>query len=70
VEELRTSLADQAASLAMTEEWLRQEQVARQRAEAQLQQEQTTLVEARAVLEPRALGDPYSRSVGRMASAP
>jgi chromosome segregation ATPase len=37
-EELTTSLADKAASLAMTEEQLRQEGVARQQAEAQLQQ--------------------------------
>jgi chromosome segregation ATPase len=36
-EELRTSLADKAASLATTEEQLRQERVARQQAEAQLQ---------------------------------
>jgi hypothetical protein len=36
-EELRTSLADKAASLAATEEQLRQEWVARQQAEAQLQ---------------------------------
>jgi DNA repair exonuclease SbcCD ATPase subunit len=38
-EGLRTSLADKAAALATTEEQLRQEQVARQRVEAQLQQE-------------------------------
>jgi hypothetical protein len=36
-EELRTSLADKAAALATTEEQLRQEQVTRQQAEAQLQ---------------------------------
>jgi hypothetical protein len=36
-EELRTSLVDQAASLATMEEQLRQERVARQQAEAQLQ---------------------------------
>jgi hypothetical protein len=35
-EELRTSLADKAASLTTTEEQLRQERVARQQAEAQL----------------------------------
>jgi hypothetical protein len=39
-------LADKVASLAMTEEQLRQEQVARQLAEAQLQQEWTALAEA------------------------
>jgi chromosome segregation ATPase len=50
-EELRTSLADKAASLASTEEQLRRERVARQQAEAQLQQERTALVEARATLE-------------------
>jgi chromosome segregation ATPase len=44
-------LADQAASLATTEEHIRQERVARQQAEAQLQQERTTLAEARAALE-------------------
>jgi hypothetical protein len=44
-------LADQAASLATTEEQLRQERVAHQRAEAQLQQERTTLAEAWAALE-------------------
>jgi chromosome segregation ATPase len=43
-EELRTSLADKAASLATTEERIRQERVARQQAEAQLQQEWTALV--------------------------
>jgi chromosome segregation ATPase len=51
VVEVRTSLADKAASLAMTEEQLRQERVARQQAKAQLQQERTALVEARASLE-------------------
>jgi chromosome segregation ATPase len=50
-EELRTSLADKAASLATTEEQRRQERLARQQAEAQLQQERTTFVEARASLE-------------------
>jgi chromosome segregation ATPase len=50
-EELRTSLADKAASLATSENQLRQEQVARQQAEAQLQQERTALAEARATLE-------------------
>jgi chromosome segregation ATPase len=50
-EELRTSLADKAASLATTEEQLRQERVARQQAEAQLQQERTALAEARAAFE-------------------
>jgi hypothetical protein len=35
-EELRTSLADKAASLTTTEEQLQQERVARQQAEAQL----------------------------------
>jgi chromosome segregation ATPase len=50
-EELRTSLEDKAASLASTEEQLRQEQVARQQAEAQLQQKRTALVEAQAALE-------------------
>jgi hypothetical protein len=49
--ELRTSLADQAASLAVTEEQLGQERVARQQAEAQLQQERTALAEAQAALE-------------------
>jgi hypothetical protein len=39
-------LGDKAASLASTEEQLRQEQGARQQAEAQLQQERTALVEA------------------------
>jgi hypothetical protein len=43
VEELRTSLADKAASLASTEEQLRQERDTRQQAEAQLQQERTAL---------------------------
>jgi chromosome segregation ATPase len=38
-EEVRTSLADKAASLATTEKPLWQERVARQQAEAQLQQE-------------------------------
>jgi chromosome segregation ATPase len=50
-EELRTSLADKAASLATTEERLRQERVARQQAEAQLQQEWTALAKAQAALE-------------------
>jgi hypothetical protein len=36
VEELRNNLAGKAASLATTEEQLRQERVARQQAEAQL----------------------------------
>jgi DNA repair exonuclease SbcCD ATPase subunit len=51
VEQLRTSLADKAASLTSTEEQLHQERDARQQAEAQLQQERTTLAEARATLE-------------------
>jgi predicted nucleic acid-binding Zn-ribbon protein len=51
VEGLRTSLADKAASLATTEDQLRQEQVAHQQVEAQLQQERTALAEARAALE-------------------
>jgi chromosome segregation ATPase len=46
-EGLRTSLADKAAALAMTEDRLWQEQVVRQQAEAQLQQERTALAEAR-----------------------
>jgi chromosome segregation ATPase len=50
-EELWISLADKAASLATTEEQLRQERVARQQAEAQLQQEETNLAEAHATLE-------------------
>jgi hypothetical protein len=44
-------LADKAASLATMEEHLRQERVAHQQAEAQLQQELTSLAEARAALE-------------------
>jgi chromosome segregation ATPase len=55
-EELRTSLADKAAALATTEDWLRQEQVTRQQTEAHLQQERTTLTEARAALEHERLG--------------
>jgi chromosome segregation ATPase len=50
-EELRTSLADKASSLASTEEQLRQERVTRQQAEAQLQQDWTTLAEAWDALE-------------------
>jgi chromosome segregation ATPase len=50
-EGLRTSLADKAAALATAEEQLRQELVARQQAEGQLQQERAALVEARAALE-------------------
>jgi chromosome segregation ATPase len=49
-EELRADLADKAASLASTEEQIRQERDARQQAEAQLQQERATLAEARAAL--------------------
>jgi chromosome segregation ATPase len=55
-EGLRTSLADKAAALATMEEQLRQEQVARQRSEAQLQQERTALTGARATLEREHLG--------------
>jgi chromosome segregation ATPase len=44
-------LADKAAALATMEEQLRQEQVTRQKAEAQLQQEWAALVVARAALE-------------------
>jgi chromosome segregation ATPase len=55
-EGLRTSLADKAAALAMTEEQLRHEQVARQQAEDQLQQEQTALAEAEVALECERLG--------------
>jgi chromosome segregation ATPase len=51
VEQLRTSLADKVASLASTEEQLRQERDACQQADAQLQQERTALAEARAALE-------------------
>jgi multidrug resistance efflux pump len=47
-------LADQAASLTTTEQ-LQQERVARQQAEAQLQQEWTALAEARATLEHKRL---------------
>jgi chromosome segregation ATPase len=50
-EELRTSMAKMAASLASAEEQLRQERVAREQAEDQLQQERAALVEARAALE-------------------
>jgi hypothetical protein len=50
-EELRTTLADKAASLASTEEQLRQERDARQQAEAQLQQERAALAEPRATHE-------------------
>jgi chromosome segregation ATPase len=50
-EQRRTSLADKAASLASTEEQLRQDRDAHQQAEAQLQQERTALAEARAALE-------------------
>jgi FtsZ-binding cell division protein ZapB len=45
VEQLKTNLADKAASLASTEEQLRQERDARQQEEAQLQQERTALAE-------------------------
>jgi hypothetical protein len=55
VEELRVSLADKAAAVVTAEEQLRRERVARQEAEGQLQQERTTLVEARAVLERKRL---------------
>jgi hypothetical protein len=48
---LRTSLADKAASLALTEERLQQEQDLRHQAEAQLQEERAALDEARAALE-------------------
>jgi chromosome segregation ATPase len=54
-EQLRTILADKAASLASTEEQLQQERDARQQAEAQLQQERTALGEARAALERKCL---------------
>jgi chromosome segregation ATPase len=50
-EQLRTRLADKAASLASMGEQLRQERDARQQAEAQLQQERTALAEARTALE-------------------
>jgi chromosome segregation ATPase len=50
-EQLRTSLADKTASLAMTEDQLQQERDARQQAEAQLQQERVGLAEAQAALE-------------------
>jgi hypothetical protein len=50
-EELRAIMADKAASLASTEEQLRQQRDARQQEEAQLQQEWAALVEARATLE-------------------
>jgi DNA repair exonuclease SbcCD ATPase subunit len=50
-EQLRTSLADKAASLASTEERLQREWDARQQADAQLQQEQAALTEAQAALE-------------------
>jgi chromosome segregation ATPase len=50
-EGLRTALADKAVALAVAEEQLRQEQTARQQAEAQLQQGRATLAEARAALE-------------------
>jgi hypothetical protein len=49
-EQLRTSLADKAASLASMEEQLRQEYGAHQQAEARLQQERSALEEARAAL--------------------
>jgi chromosome segregation ATPase len=51
VKELRANLADKVASLASTEEQLRQERDARRQAEAQLQQERSALAEARAALE-------------------
>jgi chromosome segregation ATPase len=51
VEQLRTSLADKAVSLASMEEQLQRERDARQQADAQLQQERTALAEARAALE-------------------
>jgi transposase-like protein len=50
-EQLRTSLADKAASLISTEEQLQRERDARQQADAQLQQERAALSEARAALE-------------------
>jgi hypothetical protein len=50
-EQLRTSLADKAASLASTEERLQWERDARRQADAQLQQERAALAEARAALE-------------------
>jgi chromosome segregation ATPase len=50
-EELRANLADKAASLALTEEQLRQERDTRQQAEAQLQQERAALAEGQAALE-------------------
>jgi hypothetical protein len=49
--ELRTSVDEKAASLASVEEELRQERVARQQAEDQLQRERATLAEVRATLE-------------------
>jgi hypothetical protein len=50
-EQLRTSLADKAASLASTEEQLQRERDARQQADAQRQHERAALAEAQATLE-------------------
>jgi chromosome segregation ATPase len=50
-EEVRASLVDKAAGVVTAEEQLRQERVARQEADGQLQQERATLAEARAALE-------------------
>jgi myosin heavy subunit len=50
-EKLRASLTNKAVTVVTTEEQLRQERVARQEAEGQLQQEWTALAEARAALE-------------------
>jgi chromosome segregation ATPase len=63
-EQLRTSLANKAASLASTEEWLQQEQDAHHQAEAPLQQEQATLAEARAALERERLA--WEEAQGRL----
>jgi chromosome segregation ATPase len=49
--QLRASLANKAASLALTEEQFQRERDARQQADAQLQQERAALAEARATLE-------------------
>jgi DNA repair exonuclease SbcCD ATPase subunit len=50
-EGLKTALADKAAALTAAEEQLRQERVARQEADSQLQREWAALIEARAALE-------------------
>jgi chromosome segregation ATPase len=63
-EQLRTSLADKAASLASTEEQLQRERDTRQQADAQLQQERAALVEARAALERERLA--HEEAQGRL----